>query len=218
MIRADNQTKPKLMLEFNPTELKNLKAQGVKRKFGKGEYLWNESDEADTVFLVEKGRVNMNIQSAEGSSALVHFCTAAQSFCPAAAITGKPFPCTAQAATEVSVVAVPRSAFLKLFNQLPSLAKNLLHQMAPMICESHRHQALAASPVKARLADLLSRLNGKYEGRNLPFTRQELANMSGTTVETTIRTLSEWEKSGVIQSSRGSIHIQQLKVLEEAVA
>jgi CRP-like cAMP-binding protein len=218
MMHVTQTVKPKPLFDLNPSELESLKGQGTRRKYAKGDYLWNEGDAADSVYLVEKGRVNMSIQTAEGASALVHFCTSAQSFCPAAAVSGKEYPCAAQASGEVTAVSVPRSSFLKLFNQLPSLAKNLLQQMAPMMCESHCRQALAASPVKTRLADLLSRLHGKYQGRDLPFTRQELANMSGTTVETTIRTLSEWEKLGVIQSSRGSIHVSQLAVLEEAMA
>ncbi len=42
--------------------------------------------------------------------------------------------------------------------------------------------------------------------------------MTGTTVETTIRTLSDWEKSGVIQSGRGNIQVRRAETLEEACA
>jgi CRP/FNR family transcriptional regulator len=55
-------------------------------------------------------------------------------------------------------------------------------------------------------------------GKTLPFTRQELADMTGTTVESAIRTLSKWEKQGVIKSDRGHIDIKQPRTLEEAVA
>lgn len=146
MIHTERHRHPAAVLQFSPTELKKLKAQGLRKDFKKGEHLWAEGDESDTVYLVEKGRVNMSIQSSEGASTLVHFCTAAQSFCPAAAISGHPYLCAAQAASHVATIAVPRSVFLKLFDQLPGLAKSLFSLMAPMMCESHRSQALVSSP------------------------------------------------------------------------
>jgi CRP/FNR family transcriptional regulator len=65
---------------------------------------------------------------------------------------------------------------------------------------------------------MLGRLHRDYQGGALPFTRQELANMTGTTVESAIRTLSRWEKQGVIRSDRGQIEVRQPQSLEECAA
>jgi CRP-like cAMP-binding protein len=89
--------------------------------------------------------------------------------------------------------------------------------MAPSFCEAHCANALAAAPVKTRLAALLTRMHKQFEGASLPFTRQELSQMAGTTVETTIRTLSEWGKKGFIHSTRGEIKVLKIGKLEEII-
>lgn len=205
---------PEKILEFSPSDLSELERHGQLKTFAKGEPLWNAGDTSEAVYLVKEGRANMAIPTADGAPAIVHFCTQAEIFCTAAAISNAPFPCSAVAATDLEVVAVPRSAFMALFGRLPQFAKGLLRQMAPLMCESHMKQATALSPVRARLARLLCSLHKQYQGGQLPFTRQELANMCGTTVETTIRTLSEWEKDGTIRSQRGSLRILRMDELE----
>ncbi len=211
-------TRPKTeeLLQFNADDLAELASHGKEKHFEKGQPMWAAGDTPEAVYLVKNGRANMAIPTLEGAPAIVHFCTATQMFCPSAAVTGSAYPCSAVAATDLTVIAVPRSAFLSLFNRLPHFARGLIQQMAPLMCESHARQAMAAAPVKARLARLLCGLHHQYHGASLPFTRQELASMSATTVETTIRTLSEWEKGGTIQSQRGSIRVMRLMELEDA--
>ena len=212
------QVKPDEFFKLGDAELKELSKHAVERKVAKGDYLWQAGDDPSSVYIVKEGRAHMSIEGSEGNSSLVHFCTKAQTFCPAAAISGKPYPCSAVAATDMTLVAVPRSRFMALFNKLPGFARQLLTQMAPQVCESHCAQAQSTAPVKSRLATTLSGLNQRFHGSKIPFTRQQLADMCGTTVETTIRTLSDWEKEGVIQSARGSIQVRQLEALEEACA
>ncbi len=216
---------PSATLEFSPESSQLFRLGGAdffahaghtaEKDLAKGETLWQAGDDPEAVYLVQKGRVNMVIEGVEGSEAVVHFCTRSQVLCPAAALSGKAFPCTAVAAEPTTVVAVPRSEFLKALNRLPEIARGLMGDMANQVCEAHCRQAQSSAPVKTRLASLLANLNRRYLGRELPFTRQELANMSGTTVESAIRTLSQWEKSGVIESGRGSIHVRKPEELDE---
>lgn len=199
-------------------DLAALKKQGKVREVAKGDALWEVGDRPDTVWHVQKGKANMVIGNAEGREAIVHYCGRAQTFCIAAAISGKPMPCMAVAATDMTLVAMPRSGFLDLFKRIPAFARALMEQMAGQVCQSHQVSALIASPVRGRLAELLTRLNRDYAGEELPFTRQELANMSGTTVESAIRALSDWEKEGVIHTTRGNISVRQPEALVGAAA
>jgi CRP/FNR family transcriptional regulator len=206
------------LFPLGAAEKEALKQHAVERKVAKGDYIWQAGDSPEAVYLVQEGRAHMVIEGAEGNATLVQFCTKAQTFCPAAAIAGKPYPCSARAATDMVVLAVPRSSFMGLVNKLPDFAKQLLTQLAPQVCASHCVQAQSMAPVKTRLATVLASLNQRFKGAKIPFTRQELANMAGTTVETTIRTLSDWEKDGVIESGRGNIQVRQPQALEEACA
>lgn len=205
-------------LNLAESDLAKLKEYGQARQVAKGEALWSEGALPDTLWHVQSGKVNMVITSADGKDSIVHYCTKAQTLCVAAAISGKPMPCSAVAATDLTMVAIPRRRFLDLFKALPSFARGIMEQMAGQVCESHQLSALTATSVRERLADLLGRLHRDFDGRSLPFTRQELANMTGTTVESAIRTLSEWEKEGVIETHRGTIIVRQPAALEALAA
>lgn len=215
-------TQPKTFESIFPlgddTEFKKLSRHAAERRILKGEAIWHAGEEPDAVWMVKQGRANMVIESVEGAASTVHFCTKAQTFCPAAAIAGRAYPCTAVAATDMTVVSVPRSGFMNTIKGLPDFARQLLVQLSLQVCDAHCQKARSTAPVKSRLASLLGSLNRRYGGRDLPFTRQELADMSGTTVESAIRTLSQWEKSGVIESGRGSIHVRQPRALDEVSA
>jgi len=215
---AMNTVRPEALFSMGDTELKELFKPSMERKVPKGQAVWRAGDDPDAVWMVKEGRANLVIEGVEGGASMVHFCTKAQAFCPAAAIGGQPYPCSAVAATDMTVVSVPRAAFMGLVDRLPEFARKLLVQMAAQVCDAHRQKAMSTAPVKSRLASLLGSLSHRYAGRDLPFTRQELADMSDTTVESAIRTLSRWEKSGVIESGRGSIHIHRPQALEEEVA
>ena len=205
-------------LELADTDLEALKAFGKERRVPRGETLWQAGDDPDTLYVVRSGKANMVIGTNEGKDAIVHFCAHAQTFCMAAAVTGKAYPCTATAASEMQVLAIPRSRFTEIFKRLPGFARQMMTDMAEQVCESHCVAAMSTEPVRERLAQLLTRLHRQYLGGELPFTRQELADMTGTTVESAIRTLSEWEKAGVIRSERGQIRIRQPEALEEMAA
>ncbi len=76
---------------------------------------------------------------------------------------------------------------------------------------------LAAERVEQRIARTLLRLSSKL-GHTLPFTRQEIADMSGTTTETAIRVMSRLKDGGIIRSVRGKIVILdelKLRLLSE---
>jgi CRP-like cAMP-binding protein len=215
---ATNTTSPETLFSVEDPGFKDLFRPSMERTVAKGQAIWRAGDEPDAVWMVKEGRANLVIESAEGAASTVQFCTRTQAFCPAAAIGGRPYPCSAVAATDMRVVSVPRADFMGLVGRLPEFARKLLLQLASQVCEAHRQKAMSTAPVKSRLASLLGSLSLRYAGRDLPFTRKELADMSDTTVESAIRTLSEWEKSGVIESGRGSIHIHRPRVLEEVLA
>ena len=69
-------------------------------------------------------------------------------------------------------------------------------------------------PVEQRLAQTLINLTKKF-GSTIPLTKHELAEMANTTVETTIRVLSQFKKDGLIESSRGSTTIAKLEKLRD---
>ena len=81
-----------------------------------------------------------------------------------------------------------------------------------------RLRDLAGERVEQRIAGILIMLSSKF-GPELPFTRQEIADMAGTTIETTIRTMTRFKENGIIKSTRGRITVldkNSLRTISEA--
>jgi len=200
--------------ELSAEDLKTLMKVGRTVRLAKGEEIFNAGDDPDTLWMVKEGRVHLTKTSSAGAESLVAFYGPGESFCVAAAIIGKPFPCAARAATDSEIVAIPASAFKKLFDQLPVFAKRLLGEMAPQFCDAHCDCALNVGSVETRLATTMLRLDRQFQGGAIPFTRQELAQMVNTTVESCIRTLSTWNKKGWIEGGRGEVQVKDRGALE----
>ena len=81
-----------------------------------------------------------------------------------------------------------------------------------------RFRELATERVEQRIARTILRLaaqisqgsESKATSVEMKFSRQDLAEITGTTLFTVSRTLSEWEKSGVIEAGRERIQIKDL--------
>ncbi|HXB97105.1 MAG TPA: helix-turn-helix domain-containing protein, partial [bacterium] len=67
------------------------------------------------------------------------------------------------------------------------------------------------------LATTMLRLDKQFQGKAIPFTRQELAQMVNTTVESCIRTLSTWNKKGWIEGGRGEVLVKDRAALENVI-
>jgi CRP-like cAMP-binding protein len=203
--------------ELSSEDLKTLMKSGRSLRVAKGEEIFSAGDDPDTLWLVKEGRVHMTKTSSAGAESLVAFYGPGQSFCSAASIINKPFPCSARAAVDSELVAVSSSSFRKLFDQLPIFAKRLLTEMAPQFCDAHCDCALNVENVETRLATTMLRLDKQFQGKAIPFTRQELAQMVNTTVESCIRTLSTWNKKGWIEGGRGEVLVKDRAALENVI-
>jgi CRP/FNR family transcriptional regulator len=86
-----------------------------------------------------------------------------------------------------------------------------------------RLQSVALEPVEQRLARMLLALATKIGQQRdgltvLSITRQELADMVGTTVETTIRVTSKWQRAGIVRSARNELALADVVALRTLAA
>ena len=141
---------------------------------------------------------------------MLEFLGPGEPFGGVAVIEKRPYPASAQATEASAVVKIPHEPLLVLAERHPSIIKEMALMIGRRLRDAHASvKSLAVDPVEARLAATLLRLaregrKGK-QGMALPFhlTRQSLADMTGTTVETTIRIVSRWLKDGLLQDAEG---------------
>ena len=136
-------------------------------------------------------------------------------------IERRPYPAAAQA-TETSVVLkIPAEAALALAERYPSVIREMALVIGRRLRAAHDSvESLSVDPVEARLAAPVVRLAereampGKH-GTTLPFhlTHQSLADMTGTTVETTIRAVSRWIRDRLAADDGGHLVLKNVDAL-----
>ncbi len=199
-------------------ELAELAGLAFERSFSPGEFVFWEGDAPDWFFLVAEGKVKVVKHSSLGKEFIVAFFGPGEMFGEVAVFENRPFPASAQAVVATAVMAIRRKDFLSFLAQRPEVALRIINVLGGRLRDAGaRLRDLAGERVEQRLARTLLMLSAKL-GPALPFTRQDIADMAGTTLETAIRTMSHLSKRGIIRSARGRIVILdevKLRLLSE---
>jgi CRP-like cAMP-binding protein len=189
-----------------PDELDMLGAVARASTYRPREHIFMEGDPASWFCVVKSGRVKILRQSRSGKDVVLELLGPGEPFGGVAVLERRPYPATAEAMEATVVVKIPAESIRSVAERHPSVVRELALLIGRRLRSAHDSmKSLAVDPVEARLAATLLRL-GEREGRRgkeglvLPFhpTRQNLADMAGTTVETTIRVVSRWLKEGVL--------------------
>jgi CRP-like cAMP-binding protein len=196
-----------------PKYLTELLSTAEEQRFKAGEYIFWEAETPDRFFLLLSGRVKVVKHGSQGRETVVGFFNSGDIFGEVAVIEDKPYPASALAVEDVTALAINRQAFRDFIGQRPAVALAMVGILSARLREAQsRLHDLAGERVEQRLARTLERLSSKL-GRELPFTRQDLADMSGTTLETAVRFLSRLKKESVISSKRGLVVIEDVDKL-----
>jgi len=177
------------------------------RRFQAGAPIFWEGDSGEYLYIVADGRVKVSKVSSQGKEVIIAFFSPGEIFGEVALFEGRVYPASAQAATDARVLSIRRQDFLKLLSGHPGMAMEIIGVLSGRLREAQwRLKDLALERADQRLARVLMMLSAKL-GETLPFTRQEIADMAGTTTETAIRFLSRLKDGGIISSDRGKVSI-----------
>jgi len=200
-----------IFASLDEDELKKIAGLATPRHFKKGEFIILEGDTPPSFYIIQEGRVKVFKQSSSGKDFIIGAFHRGDTFGEVAVFDGKPCPASAQAMDETTVLTIRREEFLSCVTQNPTIAMKIIGIIGERVKSAHaRLRDLAADRVEQRLAKVLLMLSSKY-GPTLPFTKQEIADLTGTTTETAIRVMSRLKDSGIIRSTRG-----ETVILDEA--
>lgn len=196
---------------------------GVPKVFRKGEMLFMEGGEPKWLFLIHHGKVVLSKLLPNGSKTIVSVRVAGDIVGEVAVLGGEPYDTDAVALTDVHTFLIQRGAFLYALRTNWALAEKIIADLTSRLRQSQEAICLLSTQrVEKRLAALLLMLIGKFGTRtdegivlDSSFSRYDLAAMAGTTVETTVRTLSAWAHAGIIKKYRRQIVIIDAKRLAQ---
>ncbi|OGO10881.1 MAG: hypothetical protein A2Z66_11470 [Chloroflexi bacterium RBG_13_66_10] len=185
------------------------------RRFPRDAALLLEGDPAEVYYLLAEGQVKAIQTSAEGVEVILHLLGPGDLLGALPNLNEGTYPASAIALTEVVAYAVSPCDFEAILERHPSVAVYLLRFAASRLRASHaRLRELATERVERRIARTLARLAGQIGQRterglilNAPLSRQDLAELTGTTLYSVSRTLKDWERRGILIAGRGQVTI-----------
>jgi len=199
-------------------ELAELSGLAIERNFQAGEYIFWEGDAPDWFYIIADGRVKVLKHASSGKEFIVAFFGTSEMFGEVAVFEDKPYPASSQALTKTKLLGIKKNDFLAFLSKRPQVALRIINVLGGRLRDAQsRLMDFAGERVEQRIARTLLMLSSRL-GSELPFTKQEIADMAGTTTETAIRVISRLKSAGIIRSGRGKMTIlneTRLKLLSQ---
>jgi len=203
---------------LNDDELAELSKLTIEHSFAPDEFIFWDGDTPDWFYIIAEGKVKVLKYSSLGKEFIIAFFGSGEMFGEVAVFENKPYPASAQAIAETKVLGIKRDDFLSFLVNRHQVALKIITILSGRLRDAQgRLRDLAGERVEQRLTRTLLMLSSKL-GPTLPFTRQEIADMAGTTTETAIRIISQLKDRGIIRSVRGRIIVldeTKLRLLSE---
>jgi CRP-like cAMP-binding protein len=189
----------------------------------KGETLARQGEPARHFSLVEAGFLKVMQLTAEGTEVIARFVAPGEPFGGVVALGDAPYPVSAVVVQPSTLRAWTRETVATLLAENPQVRVNIMREMSTHMTDAlTRVRELTTARVDQRLAHTLLRLSRQVGQASpdgvlitQPLTRQELADLTGTTLYTVSRTLTRWEGRGLIASRKRLLLLKSLKRLQE---
>jgi CRP-like cAMP-binding protein len=185
------------------------------RRYDVDEILFLEGDPAIVYFLLLAGKVKILQTSIDGEQVILHLLGPGDIVGALPTLGSGDYPGSAQAIEPVEAGSIQADRFEELLCDYPRICLNLLRFATAKLQETHKRlREMSTERVERRIARTLSRLAAQIgtqvsEGIlvDAPLSRQDLAEMTGTTLYTVSRILKSWERDGIVSTGRRQVVI-----------
>ena len=200
---------------LSPADLDIVRQAAHLRHVERNAFFYHQDDPATNFYILLEGQVRLSEVTSEGHQVLVRFISPGEAIGIISVLRNSVYPLAAQAVDDCRALAWDSTSLEQLMERFPRIAINGLRLVSQRWHEvEERYRELATERVERRIAQTLLRLV-RQVGRkvkngvliDLPLTRQDLADMTGTTHYTVSRILSNWEQENLIEAGRGRVLI-----------
>ncbi len=175
------------------------------REYQRGDHLWREGDPAESLTLIVRGRVKI-VRQAEAGDVILEIFGEGEPVGAIAVYNYIPYPASAVCLEPVTLLILPRRDYFELLDRNPDFARAIIRELTKLVVALTRKlEEMRGQRVEVRIAQLfltLAERMGKEtrSGIEIPIqlSRQEVADLVGTTVESAIRVLSRWGQEKVL--------------------
>ncbi|MBB5043934.1 cyclic nucleotide-binding domain-containing protein [Shinella fusca] len=210
-----------LFERMSDEDLDRLLAHATARRVPQGDAVFEQGQQAASFFLLLHGRLKVTQVTQDGQQIIVRVVHPGDLFGFAKALQRSDYPGTARAATESVILGWPTDLWPSFVEQNPRLAVSAMQTIGQRLEEAHtRIREMSTEEVERRVAHAVLRLS-RQAGRkeedgiriDFPISRQDIAEMTGTTLHTVSRILSAWEARGLVEGGRQKLLVRDMNGL-----
>ena len=190
---------------LDPKKLALVQCQLVEKSFSRGRALFFEGQPADYLWAIRRGEVRQYKSSSDGRITTLEVLGPGEIFGAVSALEEGTYPASAEGVSEGVAWCLARNKFIRLLVDDPWLAIEILRVVTHRLYDAQeRVRSFAHDAAPRRLAQALLRATRDGEA---VVTRRALAEAAGTTVETAIRVLRNFERSQIVQGEVGRVFL-----------
>jgi CRP-like cAMP-binding protein len=203
--------------------LREVQAVAFRKRFAAGDTVLRQDDAVATLYIVVVGRLRVTQTALDGQQIIIRYLGPGEVAGYSSLSGGDVHPGTVAAVDDSHLIGMPSAMLREIMVRHSSIAMNAASLLGARYRDLQvRLRELATEKVERRIAHTLLRL-GQQAGRRtargieivFPLSRQDLAEMCGTTLHTVSRTLSGWETRGIVDSGRRRVVIAQPDALND---
>src|SRR5215475_11630056 len=201
---------------LEPEALDDILAGAHARHYAKGVPVFSQNEVAHSYFLLLHGRLRVTQVTPHGEQIVVRFVSPGDLFGVAMAIGRDTYPGTATAIVDSLALLWSSATWPQLMGRHPVLAGNAMRMIGGRLQEAHqRLREISTEDAERRVAHAVLKLADEAGQKSpagtlidFPLSRQDIAEMTATTLHTVSRIISAWEAAGIIEGGRQRIAVR----------
>jgi CRP-like cAMP-binding protein len=214
-LRCETLKRSWLFADLSADKIEELSSLSNFRRVAKGDFIFHQGDAPSNLYIIGSGKVKQFKTSLSGKTFTAAINSSGDPLNVSAVFGGRAHFVTTQAISDVGATVTPRKDFLAYVEKYPLVTTRILNTMGMIINSAYERLAdLAGETASQRVLNVLFMLYFKF-GTTISFTREEIADVAGTTPETTTRVLANLKSAGIIGSRRGGLDVLDVEKLRD---
>ncbi|MCC6691410.1 MAG: response regulator [Bacteroidia bacterium] len=188
-------------------------------KYKKKDVIYSEAGYPSGVYLVVKGKVKAFKTNDDGKELITSLYKEGDFFGYADLLEERTYNESTAVLEDAEVNIIPKEDFYSLIFKNTEVAKRFIKLLANDLIEKENQLLkLAYNSVRKRVAEALTTLQKRYtagdDNFKMAISREDVANMAGTSTETAIRMLSDFKEEKLIEIKGSTITLLHIEKLE----
>ena len=205
---------------LRPEDMTDITAHARSLRKTRGEFIFMPGDRADSVFILNHGRIKLSVLSESGKEIAIDIIQPGEIFGEFALVDESLRTNMAQALDDVLIWVFSKQDFARLLTAQPKLALSYIRLVGDRRRRMEKKLSdITSKPVSARVCELLHEISTSRPGIEstdhlVPLTHHDVASLIGAARQTTTTVLNDLERRNIIELGRGWIRIKCLKALQ----